>query len=61
MEKTIYDVERRGKQSMRVLSCGPGLGRPKQEDFKFEASLGYILSSKLAWATKRNSGGRKKR
>jgi hypothetical protein len=27
------------------------LGKLKQEDYKFEASLGYIVSSSSAWAT----------
>jgi hypothetical protein len=30
---------------------GSTLGRLRQEDHKFEASLDYIVSSRLAWAT----------
>lgn len=36
--KRQYMLQREEKQSTVVLSCGPGLGRLKEEDFKFEAS-----------------------
>jgi hypothetical protein len=30
----------------------PALGRVKQEDHNFEASLGYIVSSRPAWTVR---------
>jgi hypothetical protein len=33
----------------------PALGRQRQEDgYKFEASLGYLSSSRLAWITQQD-------
>jgi hypothetical protein len=33
----------------------PALGMLRQEDQEFESSLGYVVSSRLTWATKRNN------
>ena len=38
----------------------PALGRQRQVDLcEFEASLGYIVSSRTAWATQRNPVSKK--
>jgi hypothetical protein len=39
-----------------VPSVIPALGRQRQEDLKFEASLDYIVSSRPAWAMSQNTG-----
>lgn len=36
-------------------------GRARQEDFKFEANLGYIVKSSLAWATQQDPISKGKR
>jgi hypothetical protein len=39
------------KLVMVVLSVIPALGRLREEDYEFEASLAFILNSRPAWAT----------
>lgn len=57
-EKTLCRKEER--QNLMLLSYSPTLGGLKEEDFKFEASLGFILSLRLAWATKQAPRRRRK-
>lgn len=41
-------------------SVTPAFGRLKQKDWELEASLGYLVSSRPAWAIKQNSVRKKK-
>jgi hypothetical protein len=40
-------VTRKGELGMMIQVCNPALQRLRQEDCKFQASLGYIKKTKM--------------
>ena len=50
---SVLGVQRQqGRKNWLVRQAGESLnpGKAEQDDLKFEASLGYLVSSRLAWA-----------
>lgn len=50
-QQRMKDVPNEDAGAQSHALCSQAAGRLKQEDQEFKVSLGYTVSSKLAWAT----------